>query len=258
VQKHLSASLLINIPADVEQGQKRPAIFCCHGHDTFDKETIMGNDSSPELRDTIARNACNYGHVMAQNGFVTFGMDWIGFGERNDAGKPNFRDQAGQRDWCILYYLCATKLGMTPLAGNAAHGKAATNFMSTQSIVDTGKLGVMGLSGGGTMALWMTLCDERFRTTEVIRCGDLWADFGYRQQNWCGMQVAPGLFTPVDLPDLPGLVYPRPLLTDICVRDTCFLLDSAMECHKQVKRIYAAAGAADNLWLDLSPREHSS
>ncbi len=257
VQKDLSAALRINIPGDLKPGEKRPAILCCHGHGPFGKEPVMGNDSTPELRASIEQHNYHYGHVMAKEGFVTFAIDWIGFGERNETSKPNFRSMAGGRDWCNLYYLHATMLGMTPLSINVSHGMAAVDFMLTQPFVDGGRLGVMGLSGGGTMTLWMALCDERFRAAEIICYSDLWAEFGYRQVNYCGMQIAPGLFKLVDVPDAQGLLAPRPLLVDIGAYDTCFLIDGAMACYEKVKRIYAAADASDLLELDLFPREHA-
>lgn len=256
VGRHISASFQINIPGGLRSGEKRPAILCCHGHGPFGKEPVMGNDSSPKLRDEIDDHGYNYGHVMAKAGFVTFAIDWIGFGERNDAGKPNYHNQAGGRDWCNLYYLHATMLGMTSLSINCSHGKAAIDFALEQPCVDGSRLGVMGLSGGGTMSLWMSLTDERIKATEIICYSDLWADFGYRQTNYCGMQVAPGLYKLVDLPDLQGLVAPRPLLVDIGVHDTCFLLDSSMACYRRVRSIYEAAGISDRLELDLSPTEH--
>ncbi len=106
------------------------------------------------------------------------------------------------------------------------------------------------------MSLWMTLCDNRIKATEIICYSDLWAAFGIRDINYCGMQVAPGLFKLVDLPDLQGLIAPRPLLIDIGAQDTCFKVDTAMKCHKQLSAVYRAAGAADQLELDLHPGEH--
>ena len=256
VGRHISASFQINFPGDLRAGEKRSAILCCHGHGAFGKEPVMGNDSSPELRKEIEDHGYNYGHVMAKAGFVTFAIDWIGFGERNDARKPNFHNQAGSRDWCNIYYLHATMLGMTSLSINCGHGKAAIDFALEQPGVDAERLGVMGLSGGGTMSLWMSLVDERIKATEIICYSDLWADMGFRQTNYCGMQVAPGLHKLVDMADLQGLIAPRPLLVDIGVHDTCFIVDSAMACFKRVKRIYEAAGIEQKLELDLAPKEH--
>jgi hypothetical protein len=115
----------------------------------------------------------------------------------------------------------------------------------------------MGLSGGGTMALWTALHDERFQATEVICYSDLWPLFGMRDCNYCGMQITPGLFKLVNLGDLQGLLAPRPLLIDIGIYDSCFKIDGAMECYRNVERIYQAAGAAERLELDLFPGEHA-
>lgn len=256
VQPYLSATLQVNIPKDVPDGEQRPAILCWHGHGNFGKDAVMGNDGSPEIRASIERNNYDYGRQMAEKGFVTFAIDWIGVGERNDNNKPNWRHLEMGEDWCNLYYLGATMLGMTSISINVAHGMAATDFVCSLPMVDPERLGVMGLSGGGTMTVWSALCDERFKAAEVICYSDLWAHMGYRDLNYCGMQVAPSLFKLVDIPDLHGLIAPRPLLEDIGAYDKCFLVDTAKACYDQVERIYTAAGAAEQLELDLFPGDH--
>lgn len=257
VQKHLSAAVLVNTPLDVKAGERRAAVFCMHGHGPYGKQVVMGDDSMPEQKAALERSNYAYGLTLAQRGYVTFSMDWIGFGERNDSGKPNYHNQDHGRDWCDLYYLHATMLGSTTLAYNVVNAQAALDLVTGFSFVDAARVGAMGLSAGGTMALWVSLCDARIRATEIICYSDLWADFGFRQINYCGMQVAPGLYSLVDLPDLQGLLAPRPLLADIGAYDTCFLVDSATACAAQVKRIYEVAGASDSFEVDLAPVEHA-
>ena len=257
VGSHISAMLTVNVPSGLSNGEKRPAILCWHGHGPHGKEPVMGNDSSPALRESIETANYDYGRQMAHAGFVTYGIDWIGMGERSESARPHFRTHNYGRDWCNLYYLHATMLGMTPISINVTHGMAATDFALSLPFVDPERLGVMGLSGGGTMTLWSALCDSRFKAAEIICYSDLWAYFGVRDLNYCGMQVAPGLFKLVDLPDLQGLLAPLPLLVDIGIYDTCFLVDTALECFKHVEAIYGAAGARACLELDLFPGEHS-
>jgi len=257
VGRHISAILIINIPPGLQAGEKRPAILCWHGHGPHGKDDVMGNDSSDQRRESIESANYDYGRQMAQAGFVTYGIDWIGMGERSESAKPHYRTHNYGRDWCNLYYLHATMLGMTSISINITHGMAATDFVSALPYVDADRLGVMGLSGGGTMTLWSALCDDRFKAAEIICYSDLWAYFGMRDLNYCGMQVAPGLFKLVDLPDLQGLLAPRPLLVDIGIYDTCFSVDTAMACYRQVEAIYTAAGVRERLDLDLSPSEHS-
>lgn len=256
VQPHLSAVLIVAIPGDLREGERRPALCCWHGHGQFGKDSVMGNVSSPERRVEIEKYNYDYGKQMAQAGFVTYAIDWIGLGERNDNNKPHYRSHNLGRDWCNLYYLHATMFGMTSLSINVAHGIAATDFVCTLPFVDSTRLGVMGLSGGGTMTLWSALCDPRFSAVEIICYSDLWAVFGMRDLNYCGMQIAPGLYKLVDLPDLQGLLAPKPLLIDIGIYDTCFTIDTAAKCYTQVENIYCVAGAADHLELDQFPGEH--
>jgi dienelactone hydrolase len=194
---------------------------------------------------------------MAQAGFVTYGIDWMGKGERLENSKPNWRAGGAERDWCNIYYLHATMLGMTSISVNVAHGIAATDFVSKLPGVDGRRLGVMGLSGGGTMTVWMAFCDKRVKAAEIICYSDLWEYFGLRDGNYCGMQVAPGLYKLVDLPDLQGLLAPKPLLIDIGAYDACFRVDGALECFKGLEKIYRAAGAREKLQLDYFPGEHA-
>lgn len=257
VGPNISAVLQVNFPKGLRPGETRPAILCWHGHGAFGKDPVMGNAGNPEVARDIALHNYDYGQQMAQHGFITYGIDWMGCGERSDSRKPHFLNTAAGRDWCNLYYLHATMLGTSSLAINLAHGRAATDFVCSLPEVDGDRLGVMGLSGGGTMTVWSALTDDRFKVAEVICYSDLWALFGIRDINYCGSQVAPGLYALVDLPDLQGLIAPTPLLVDIGAYDTCFQPDNAMECHRQLKHIYKAADAADRLHLDLFPGDHA-
>jgi hypothetical protein len=258
VSKYISAVFQINIPETVKDGEKLPAILCWHGHGQHGKDDVMGNIASSEMQASIAECNYDYGKQMAKAGYATYAIDWIGKGERNDSGKPHhLGQQDGGRDWCNLYYLTATMMGMTSLSINIAHGMAATNFACSLPHVDPDRLGVMGLSGGGTMTLWSALCDERMKAAEIICYSNLWAHFGVRDLNYCGMQVAPGLYSLVDVPELQGLLAPRPLLVDIGVYDSCFQIDPAMECYRKVQKIYSAAGAPDKLELDLASVAHA-
>lgn len=255
VQNHLSATFLLAYPKSAKPGETLPAILCWHGHGKFGKDSVMGNDSSDERKDEIKTFNYDYGHQMAKAGFATFAIDWIGRGDLDD-DRIHRKNLANDRDWCNLYYLTATMLGWTPLSVILTHAQAAIDFAATLPQVDVERLGVMGLSGGGTLATWTALFEERVKAAEIICYADLWPEFGFRRLNFCGMQVAPGLFRLVDLPDLQGLIAPKPLLFDIGAYDTCFPQETAMSCYRQVERIYQAAGAADRLFLDYFPGEH--
>lgn len=140
---------------------------------------------------------------------------------------------------------------MTVLGMNVHDGICALDYICSQDYVNPNSIGVMGLSFGGTMATWMAICDERTRAANIICYSDRLVDFGMRDCNFCGSQITPGLYSLCDVPDLHGLIAPRPLLVEVGAYDECFLIDSAMSCYKEVEKIYAAANLSDRLWLDL-------
>jgi len=247
----ISAALVVAFPE--KRKGRLPAILCWHGHGQFGKDSVMGNSGDKEIATEISNHNYDYGFQMARAGFITFALDWMGFGERRDTDRLTI---ARGRDWCNLYYLHATLLGMTPLSINLRQAQIATSFVCTLPEVDADRLGVMGISGGGTATLWTALTDDRFKAAEIICYSDLWEIFGFTNINYCGMQVAPGLYRYADVPDLQGLLAPLPLLVDIGAYDRCFLVDGAMKCFHQVSAIYKAANAQDRLRLNLYADGH--
>lgn len=257
VEDGLSAAVLLFRPA--RHSGKLPGILACHGHGYgpySGKNLVMGYGGTAEQKAILQQNNYDFGLQMAKAGYAVIAIDWRGFGERDDRCKPNHNDIFHGRDICDCHYVRATILGMTVLGMNIHDGRCALDYLCTREFVDSARIGVMGLSLGGTMATWMSLCDERIRATDIICYSDRFADFGVRDANFCGSQVTPGLYALCDVPDLQGLIAPRPLLVEIGAYDECFLVDSAMCCYREVEKIYAAAGVSDRLELDLFDGGH--
>ena len=220
----------------------------------------MGNRGTPEMAANIAFHNYDYGLQMAKAGFVTMAIDWRGFGERDDRRKPHYRTVGGGNaggDLCNVHFLRAAILGRTVLGMDIHDGICALNYLSGLDFVDPRRIGVMGLSFGGTMAVWLSIIDQRITATDIICYSDLFANFGIRDVNFCGSQITPGLYALCDVPDLHGLVAPRPLLVEIGIHDECFRCEGALACYHEVEKIYQAAGARESLLLDLFPGEHS-
>ena len=258
VQPNLAAIVLVYRPADLPKDERRPAILCCHGHGLFGKDSVMGIGTNDTRRTDIEEHNYDYGRQMARCGFVTFALDWMGFGERDSRNTPSYKNLFGDRDPCNIHFLCATMLGTTVLALNCHDASRATDFVCSMPFVDAERLGVMGLSYGGTMTTWMMLTDKRFVAGDIICYAGPFHEIAYRVYNVCGSQVTPGLFELCDLADLQGLIAPKPLLVEIGVHDGCFQVDAAYNDHfKGVKRIYKAAGTSDRLELDLFAGPHA-
>lgn len=254
VEDGLSALAYVFHPADAKG--KVPGILACHGHGLFGKEPVMGNSSTSELRADIEDNNYDYGLQMAKAGYAVIAIDWRGFGDRDDRRKPNYNDNIRGHDICNVHYIRANILDMTLLGMDIHDGMCALNYLCSQDFVDADRIGVMGLSFGGTMTTWMALCDERIKAADIMCYSDRFAEFGMRDVNFCGSQITSGLYELCDVPDLHGLIASKPLLIEIGAYDDCFRLGSAMSCFHEVEKIYIAAGCRDKLELDLFEGGH--
>jgi dipeptidyl aminopeptidase/acylaminoacyl peptidase len=115
---------------------------------------------------------------------------------------------------------------------------------------------MMGLSQGGTMTTWGVAAEPRFRCADIIGYLNPWERFGVNRANFCGSQIVPEIHKYFDTHDIAGLIAPRPLLVEAGVHDTCFPIEDQLISIEAIKRIYAAAGAEEDLWVDIHPGEH--
>ena len=66
----------------------------------------------------------------------------------------------------------------------------------------------------------------------------------------------PGIDKHSAVHDIAGLMAPRPLLIELGVQDTGFPIEDQLEGFEALKKIQAAAGAAEDLWAEVHPGEH--
>ncbi|MEU8660982.1 dienelactone hydrolase family protein [Actinoplanes philippinensis] len=166
-----------------------PAVFCHHQHASrFDlgKSEVVGLAGDPDQA---------YAHELAERGFVTIAPDAIGFEERN--WSP---DGAGNVTWFEL----STRLvrGETLLATCLHEISVALDHLTTRPEVDASRIGFLGHSYGGRMALWAPAHDPRI-IASVSNCGCI--PFRHSYTHDTGVQaefVVPGFAARHDLEDV--------------------------------------------------------
>ncbi len=245
VEPGLSVPALINRPESTPG--KLPTIVCCHGHGPYGKDAVMGLPGDPERDKHIRGYNYDYGLQMAKKGFVTAAIDWRGFGERNDGHN---------KDVCNVHFIREALIGRTLLGMDIHDGQCLIDYLQTLDFVNRDRIGVMGLSFGGTMTTWLALVDDRIRAADIICYSDRFESFAMERANFCGSQMTPGLFALCDVPDLQGAIAPKPLLVEIGKSDTCFPIDPATSCYHELEKIYLAAGVHEKLVLDLFEGGH--
>ena len=251
-EEFMSVPCVILRLADMPADKKGRAIICSHGHGLFGKEPVAGNATSPELRANIAFHHYNYGEEMARRGFLTISPDLRVFGERSDGGNPY-----PGRDKCNVHFLRGMIMGIYTLTLNIWDMKCCVDYLQTRPEVDPERIGMMGLSQGGTMTTFTVAAEPRIKAADIIAYVCPWEGFAINQGGFCGSQVVPDVFKYLDTHDIAGLIAPRPLLLEMGVHDTCFSIEDMLKGYEGIRRIYQAAGVEDRLWADIHPGEHA-
>jgi dienelactone hydrolase len=250
-EEYMSVPCVVLRPADMRADGRGAAIVCSHGHGPFGKEPVAGNTTTPALRANIAMHHYNYAQEMARRGYLTISPDLRVFGERSDGGDPY-----PGRDKCNVHFIRGAIMGIYTLTLNIWDMKRCIDYLQTRPEVDPERIGMMGLSQGGTMTTFTTAAEPRIKAADIMGYVNPWAGFGIERANFCGSQIVPDVYRYFDTHDIAGLIAPRPLLLEMGVHDTCFPIEDQLAGYERVRRIYEAAGAADRLWRDMHSGEH--
>ena len=167
--------------------QPTAAIFCHHQHHSqFDlgKSEVVGLAGNPDQA---------YARELAERGYITFSPDAIAFEERDWTGKGGAE-----------YFEMATRIvqGKTLMAKVLHDVSVGLDYLVSRTDVDASKLGFLGHSYGGRMALWVPAFDDRIRVS-VSNCGCV--DYRNSLTHDTGIQMEfciPGFMVSHDIEDL--------------------------------------------------------
>jgi cephalosporin-C deacetylase-like acetyl esterase len=248
----MSVPCQVLYPADMKPDGTHPALVCCHGHGPG-KDAVAGLASTPSVRAFIAEHNFDFGMQMARAGFFCICPELRGFGERKSEQLPPLYEC----DPCNADYVKATLMGIYPLTLNLWDIMKTIDYLETRAEVDKNRIGMMGISGGGTMTTFAAAYDTRIKAADIIGYVNPFAEFAICDDNACGMQVLPELFRYFDVHDIAGLIAPRPLLVEMGIYDNIFPFQDLIRGYEGIERIYSAAGAADKLESDIFPGVHA-
>jgi dienelactone hydrolase len=221
--------------------QPGPAVLACHGHGP-------GKSQAVGLAHTDAPNS-DYALQLVRHGFVVLAPDLRCFGERQDWNPED-------------HYACDTNLvhavmaGQNPLAQNIWDLQRCLDLLAEHPLVDPARLGMVGLSYGGTVTLFTAALDQRVAAAVVSGYFSSWAESHKMPWNMCGSQVTFGMLGRLEHEDLGALIAPRPLLIESGTGDYLFPVSSATESVRRARLVYQSKGAADLLEHDVFEGEH--
>ena len=179
------ASAYVCVPVDLSE--PAPLVYCHHQHaGQFDlgKSEVCGLRGNPDQA---------YAAELAQRGFVTIAPDSIGFEDRNWSGGENL-------GWFELSSRLVT--GRTLLADCLQEISLALDHATGLPEVDPTRVGFIGHSYGGRMAMWAPARDDRI-TASVSSCGCIpYRDSFGRDAGFQAEFVVPGFASRYDVEDV--------------------------------------------------------
>lgn len=218
-----------------------PAVLAAHGHGPG-KDVVCG------IQTTEAPNG-DYARQLALRGYVVLAPDMRCFGERLDWNPPDHYE-------CDTNLVHAFMAGWNPLTQNLWDLGRALDVLEGHPLVDGSRIGMVGLSYGGTVTLFMAALDDRVAAAVVSGYFSSWAESHKMPWNMCGSQVLPGMLGQLEHVDLGALVAPRPLLIESGTGDDLFPVETARrECAK-LRVVYDSLGAGERLEHDAFEGGH--
>ena len=222
-------------------------VVCPHGHGQDDKVVAGVEPPAKPYANWCGPFTGNYAEQLAQAGFVT--ATWAARALSHERA-----DTPAGTDPCGYASQCAQAMGMTLPGLHLFDLHGVADFVATLPGVDAKRLGLTGLSGGGTLTYLAGAYDERFKAVAVF-CGLLgYAD--YATGDGCGMQVVPGLYPTLDVGELLGLIAPRPLLLAQGRRDVLFNIFRLQRFAREARQAYGAVGRKDRVETCLYDLAH--
>lgn len=226
----------------------RPVI-AVHGHGAWGHHLVAGvcDAQNKGQVEQLKEFNYDYGAELARAGFLVFVPCSRAHGDRMelDALAEQARNLKNQHvSSCDEVSKTMTLLGRS-LIGLRVHDVGRViDYVKTQPEPNTGRIGMVGLSGGGTVTTFTAATDRRVAAAVV--CGYICTFRGsILAMPHCLCNFVPGLLKWAEMHDVAGLIAPRPLLVVSGTKDPIFPIKATRAACREIRRIYETLGAAD-------------
>ncbi|MDF2958301.1 MAG: dienelactone hydrolase [Paenibacillus sp.] len=230
---------------------KVPVIIGCHGHGYGSKAVVglLPDGSEAEVDPNVHRK---FAVSLVKRGFAVIVPELIGFGDRKLENEVSVNRDANS---CFPIGVFLMMLGKTIAGVRIQETMAAVDYVTSRSEIDASRIGIFGLSGGGLVAAFTAALDQRIRAA-VISCYTNTFRDSILSMRHCIDNYIPNVLRYAEMPDLIGLIAPRPLFIEAGREDKLFPLHGTEKALSRLQAVYQTAGAPGALGSDLFPGGH--
>lgn len=226
-----------------------PIMVCLQGHTTGMHVSLARTQDGEPMP---VKGDRDFAMQAIRRGYAALVIEQRCFGERVDRRPESVRTF---QHTCQHASHVATLLGRTMIGERVWDVRRALDALDEFDGLDTTRIGCMGNSGGGTIT-WYAACLEPRITAVMPSCSVCTYADSIAGIDHCCDNYLPGALRFFDMPDLAGLIAPRPLVVVAGKDDPIFPLDGVRRAFATIQAVYDAYGAADRCELVIGDGAH--
>lgn len=247
-----------------EEGADVPAYFCVPAHGSAPYSVMIclqghstgmhcsiGLSKDDERTPIVIEGERDFALACMRRGLAALCIEQRSFGERAERVQVRRCYYNGCHDAAMRALL----LGRTLLAERVYDVDRALDYLEQRGDVQMEKVGVMGISGGGTVAIYAGALLPRLRFM-MAACSFCTLSDSIATIHHCADNYVPGLLSIADMPDVLGLFAPRPVVLIAGRHDAIFPLPGVRRAYRRLRAIYKAADAYSQCRLAVGEEGH--
>ncbi|WP_416151637.1 alpha/beta hydrolase family protein [Salipaludibacillus sp. HK11] len=246
----LGLSIPIYILTPKNMMEKHSSVLALHGHGYGSKEIVGMKEDGSEDEEPPGIHK-HFAIELVKRGVKVFAPEVVGFGDRMLS-----RDIENKLPSSC--YALATQLlmcGQTLPGLRVNETLRVLDLVMSLEDVDENRVGIMGFSGGGLIAAYSSALDERIKATVLTGFTNTFKGSILAIRH-CLDNYLPGILESAELPDIIGLIAPRPLFVEAAIDDPIFPIQSTRQAIKCLEETYRKQHATNNITTDVFRGNH--
>ncbi len=239
-------------PKPLNGSEPNPVILCLAGHGRG-VDDIVGIEEDGSMRSKYGGYQNDFALQCVAHGYTVLAIEQFGFGHRRD---PVARERGGGNSSCQPSSGAALLLGQTMVGWRVYDAIRAFDYLETRPEIDTSRLGVMGISGGGTTTFFTAAIDTRVKAAVVSGYFNTFRD-SILSLSHCIDNYIPNVLQYAEMYDIAGLIAPRAMFVESGTEDTIFPIEATRFAVNEAEAIYKCFDAEDKLGLEVFEAGHS-
>ncbi|MEP7364267.1 MAG: alpha/beta hydrolase family protein [Acidobacteriota bacterium] len=228
-----------------------PAMICVPGHGRGVDDLVAIDDKGND-RTVKPHYQYDYAVQAVEHGMAAVAIEPMAFGCRRDART---KSKGLGTSACQPTAGAALLFGQTMIGWRVYDVMRVCDWIETRKELDAKRIGLMGISGGGTVTTFGAALEPRIHTA-FISCYLNTFLSSIVSLSHCIDNYVPGILNWCEMYDVAGLIAPRPLFAESGDRDNIFPIDASRESFARVQKVYEIMGAADKTGQEVFSGEH--